>query len=40
MKLVGWLAVELALIAFFVIGYVLYRRSRTRNRTGGNDRAD
>jgi hypothetical protein len=38
MKLVGWLMVELALIAFFVIGYVLYRRARNRNRSRGEGR--
>jgi hypothetical protein len=35
MKLIGWLAVELALVAFFVVGYVLYRRARARSRGPG-----
>lgn len=32
MKFTTWLAVELALIAFFVFGYVLYYRRRKRSR--------
>jgi hypothetical protein len=31
-KLAAWLAIELGLIAFFVVGYLLYRRSRARSR--------
>jgi hypothetical protein len=41
MKLIGWLAVELALVAFFVVGYVLYggERSRGRERSAASSAA-
>lgn len=30
MRLVGWLVVEALLVAFFVFGYILYRKRRPK----------
>ena len=38
MKMIGWFIFEAALVAFFLLGYVLYRRARARDRdAGGRD---
>jgi len=36
LKLAAWIAIELGLVAFFVVGYLLYRRASTRDREPGS----